>query len=185
MADRKHVRKTSRYAPYVAPSTSRDRYDYDEESNDCDVFESLESELNREHERLGDSIRDCDETILPETSRASTNTENLSGRMDPPPPPPFPSTSSSSSSAGQQRSSSTATTATATTANRGENLVPQIEDWNDECVVGDEAYFSDNDISNVLDDSSDEASVTERACRNAVIDSQCTSGVKPIRKIME
>lgn len=175
MTERRHVRKTSRYAPYVA-STPRSPYEH----NNRDEFDSLESELVREYELVTESVPDCDETTLSEAASSSTiNTARFSqmsensgeNTID----SPVSSSSSSPSSAMQQQRSST-TTDQSKSSNQGEIVVPQLEDWNE--YVDDEAYVSDIDVSNVFDDSSNASDVEPRHREYDVIDSQSRTNNK-------
>lgn len=158
MADRRRVRKTSRYAPYTA-SMSRNPY----ESRDRDECDSSKSELTREYERVSELVRDCDETILAETEQPSTaNVTRRSQVSENSGEDEIDPSSVSSTSSSTRRPQRSTTTESSTSSNQEENIVPQLEDSSE--YVNDEAYFS-ADFSNVFDDSPNASDIEQRQHR--------------------
>lgn len=149
MADRRLFRKMSRYAPYVAPTPRRRRYESsdDHEESDFSEYESI-----REHSETARRLEEAsiNDACLPKTSENSREDASV----------PV------SSSTYLTHNSSTAES-----SKQGDNAaIPQREDpsFTSE-YVGDEAYFSDNDFSDFLDnlESSDEEESNDRTMINS------------------
>lgn len=134
MADRRLSRKTSRYAPYVT-ATPRRSY----ESNDHDESNFSENASIREH---GETTRRLEEEESSSVNAACFPKMLENSRDD---------ASVSSSTYPAHRSS---VTESSNSSKQRENAVPRREEcYTGEYVDDDEAYFSDNDFLDFLDNS--------------------------------